>query len=149
MIVRCAAAVLALLLPAAAMAESVIVSQPWARASIIASRPGAVYLAIESPKADRLTGITTPVANEAMIHAVEEEQDGISRMVHVPALELPAGGRLRLEPGGTHIMLTGLHAKLVEGESFPMTLTFEQAPEATVAVPVLGIAAQRSDEAGQ
>ena len=148
MIVRCAAAVLALLLPAAALAEPVIVSQPWARASIIASRPGAVYLTIESSKADRLTGITTPVANEAMVHAVEE-QDGISRMVHVPALELPAGAPLTLEPGGTHIMLTGLHAKLVEGESFPMTLTFEQAPEATVEVPVLGIAAQGPGEAGQ
>ena len=122
-------------------AEPVVVSQPWARASILASRPAAVYLALESPTGDRLTGIATPVADQAMVHAVEEA-NGVSRMVHRHVLELPAGQRVTLAPGGEHIMLIGLDAKLVEGETFPLTLTFERAGAVTVDVPVLGIAAQ-------
>ena len=148
MMVRFSAAALALLIPVSALAESVLVTQPWARASITASRPAAVYLTLESPAGDRLTGITTPVAEQVVVHATEEE-NGISRMVHVPALQLPAGEPVTLAPGGAHVMLMGLDAKLVEGESFPMTLRFENAPELTVEVPVLGIAAQGPDEAGR
>ena len=146
--VRSAAVALALLVPIPAFADSVAVVEPWARASIIGPRPGAVYLALQSPAGDRLTGITTPVANEAMVHAVEEE-NGVSRMVHVPALDLPAGEPVMLAPGGAHVMLLGLDAKLVEGENFPMTLSFENASGVTVQVPVLAIAAQGPDEDGQ
>ena len=32
-----------------------------------------------------------------------------------------------LQPGGLHIMLTVLTVPLVEGNSFPLTLTFERA----------------------
>lgn len=147
--IRLAAAALALLLPAFAIAEEVVaVTKPWARASITASRPAAAYMTIESRTGDRLTGISTPVADEVVVHGIREE-NGVNRMIHVPALELPAGKPVTLAPGGMHVMLMGLDAKLVEGESFPMTLRFENAPEVTIAVPVLGIAAQGPGEAGQ
>ena len=148
MISRLTAVGLALLLPAAALSEEVAVTDSWARASITASRPAAAYMSIESSTGDRLIGITTPVAESVVIHAVREE-DGINRMVHLPALDIPAGEPVRLAPGGMHAMLMGLDAKLVESESFPMTLSFENAPAVTVQVPVLGIAAQGPDEGGQ
>ena len=148
MISRFAAVALALLMPVSAFADSVAVTQPWARASIIASRPAAVYLTLESQAVDRLTGVTTPVADEAMVHAAEEE-NGVTRMVHVPAFELPAGEPVRLAPGGAHVMLLGLDAKLLEGDNFPVTLRFENAPEVTVQVPVLGIAAHGPQEGSQ
>lgn len=148
MMVRSAAMGLALLVPVSAFAASVAATQPWARASIIASRPAAVYLTLESQSGDRLTGITTPVADEAMVHAVEEES-AVSRMVHVPALELSAGEPVTLAPGGAHVMPLGLDAKLLEDENFPMTLRFENAPEVTVQVPVPEIAAQGPDGVGQ
>lgn len=143
---RGAALAMLLLLPVAGLAgEAVTVIQPWARASIMASRPGAAYLAIESPADDRLTAVGTPVADEVLIHAVEEE-NGVRRMVHLPDLDLPAGQPVTLAPGVTHLMLIGLHEKLAEGGSFPMTLRFEHAPDITVEVPVLGIAAQGPQE---
>lgn len=147
MISRLTAVGLALLLPAAALSEEVAVTDPWARASITASRPAAAYMTIESSTGDRLIGISTPVAESVVIHAVREE-DGINRMVHLPALDLPAGEPVTLAPGGMHAMLMGLDAKLVEGESFPMTLRFEKALELTIEVPVLGIAAQGPEKAG-
>ncbi|WP_157019381.1 copper chaperone PCu(A)C [Mesorhizobium xinjiangense] len=121
--------------------ESVRILDAWARASILASRPGAAYATIESASDDRLLGVTTPAADHVMIHAVESDGD-VSRMKHVEVLEIPAGQRVTLAPGGMHMMLMGLHDKLDEGTTFPMTLSFEKAGEIAVDVPVLGIAAE-------
>lgn len=128
--------------------ESVRVSDVWARATILASRPGAAYLTIESASEDRLVSITTPVANHVMIHAVEKDGD-VSRMKHIETLELPAGERITFAPGGMHLMLMGLQGKLSEGTAFPMTLNFEKAGEITVDVSVLGIAAEGPKEADE
>ncbi len=125
--------------------ESVRVFDAWARASVLASRPGAAYLTIKSASDDTLIGASTPVAKRVMIHAVEKDGDVI-RMKHVEALELPAGQQVTLAPGGMHLMLMGLHDKLSEGTAFPMTLNFETAGEITVDVSVLGIAAEGPQE---
>lgn len=149
MIQHFAAAALLALLPVSALADQTVsVSQPWARASIAASRPGVAYLTLESRTGDRLTGATTPAAHEVMIHS-SEEVDGVSRMVHLPTLELPAGEPVVLAPGGVHLMLVGLAVKLEEGTSFPMTLRFEEAADVTIEVPVLGMAAQGPGEASR
>ena len=128
--------------------ETVRVFDAWARATILASRPGAAYLTIESAAEDRLLGVTTPVAGQVMIHAVEKDGD-VSRMKHIETLELPSGERFTLAPGGMHLMLMGLQDKLSEGTAFPMTLSFEKAGEITVDVSVLGIAAEGPREAAE
>ena len=64
--------------------------------------------------------------------------EGISRMAHVEAAEIPAGGELTLEPGGMHVMLMELTTPLKEGATFPLTLTFEAGGEITVEMPVFG-----------
>ena len=51
-------------------------------------------------------------------------------------MEIPPGIALELEPGGLHVMLMGLQAPLVEGESFALTLTFERAGAVEVTVPI-------------
>jgi copper(I)-binding protein len=126
--------------PAAALAE-VVVSDPWARASILTSRPGAAYLTLHSDADDRLLSATTPVADHVMIHASERGADSVTRMIHLDALDLEAGQTVRFAPGGMHLMLLGLAGKLDDGASFWLTLTFEQAGAITVEVPVLGVAA--------
>jgi len=125
--------------------ESVRVFDAWARASILASRPGAAYVTIESTSDDTLIGVSTPVAKQVMIHAIEKDDD-VSRMKPIETLELPAGERVTLAPGGMHLMLMGLQDKLSDGTTFPMTLSFEKAGEVTVAVSVLGIAAEGPQE---
>ena len=128
--------------------ESVRVSDAWARASVLASRPVASYLTIESAVEDRLLGVTTPVAGHVMIHAVEKDGD-VSRMKHIETLEVPTGERITLAPGGMHLMLMGLQDKLSEGTTFPMTLSFENAGEITVEVSVLGIAGEGPREVSE
>ena len=127
--------------------DAITIAKPWARATILISRPGVVYLAIKSRTDDRLIGLETPVAASVMIHAAETT-DGVSHMVQLMSLALPAEQTVMLAPGGVHLMLMGLKAKLAEGDSFPLTLRFEHAGTVTVEVPVQGIAAL-GPEAGQ
>lgn len=124
-----------------AAASDVTVADPWARASILASRPAAAYLSLSSDTGDRLLSTSTPVAAQVMIHAAETDASGVSRMVHLETLDLPAGKTVTLSPGNMHLMLMGLAIKLEEGASFPLTLTFELTGDVTVEVRVLGIAA--------
>ena len=127
-------------LPTLAAAE-VMVSDPWARASILANRPGAAYLTLESDIADRLMSLETPVAGQVMLHGTETDANGVARMAHIEALDIESGTPVTFAPGGMHLMLMGLTGKLEEGSTFPLTLSFQHAGEITVEVQVLGIAA--------
>lgn len=142
-------AIILALSPLSVMAEDTVrIIDPWARASVLASRPGAAYLTIKSARDDRLLTIESPVADRVMIHATKTDGD-VNRMVHLDALDLPAGERVVLAPGGTHLMLTGLNERLTEGARFPVTLWFERAGEITVSFPVLGIGANGPMEDSQ
>lgn len=132
-----------------AVAEDAIrIMEPWARASILASRPGAAYLTIESARDNRLLSIESPIAGRIMIHTTETNND-VNRMVHRETLELSAGEPIVLAPGGTHLMLMDLKVRLIQGAQFPVTLTFERGGAVTVSVPVIGIAATGPTENAQ
>lgn len=122
-----------------AAAQTVEVRDAWARATPGKAEIGAVYLTLESPVDDRLTGLSTPVAAIAQLHTITME-GGVMKMNRLSALDLPAGKPVRIEPGGTHIMLIGLTDQLRPGQSFPLTLVFEKAGkhEVTVSVEKIG-----------
>ncbi|MDE3027165.1 MAG: copper chaperone PCu(A)C [Paracoccaceae bacterium] len=128
--------------------DGITVEAPWARATILMSRPGVVYLTIRSSIDDQLIGIETPVAETVMIHTVETSED-ISHMISLSTLPLPAGQTVLLAPGKIHLMLMGLHKKLVKGETFPITLKFKHAEAISLNVPILGIAAKNPTDTGQ
>ena len=60
--------------------------------------------------------------------------DGIASMPHAMSVPVPAGQSVALAPGGYHGMLMGLTNAFKEGDSFPVTMTFEKAGEVTVTV---------------
>lgn len=100
------------------------IQAPWARATPGQAQNGVVYLAIVSPTTDRLTAASSPVAKKAELHTMSME-GGVMRMRPLAAMDIPAGQTVALSPGGVHIMLLGLTRPLREGESFPLTLSFE------------------------
>jgi hypothetical protein len=118
------------------------VDHPWARASAGQMKTGAAYLTItnDGEQADRLIGLATPVAERAALHTVTMEGN-IAKMRAVQAVEIKPGEPAVLEPGGVHIMLIGLRAPLEEGETFPITLTFEKTGKVDVEVIVFGVGA--------
>ena len=112
------------------------VETPWSRAT--SARAGGVFMMIHNGghHGDRLIGADADLAGRVEIHMTIME-DGVMRMRHADdGVEVPADGMAELKPGGFHVMLMGLTQPLVEGESFPVTLIFEQAGEVTVEVPV-------------
>ena len=127
-----------------AIAGDVQVEGAWARASIGTERPGVAYMTIRNSgrESDRLIGAETPVAKRAMVHE-SLMRDGVMKMRPAGNIEIAPGGAVVLEPGGLHLMFTSLQKKLVEGDAFPLTLTFEHAGEVRVHVTVAGMGAKQ------
>jgi hypothetical protein len=58
-------------------------------------------------------------------------------MIELPALQVPGAGATQLEPGGTHIMLVGLHSDIHEGDQIPITLYLSDASVVEVVATAL------------
>ena len=59
-------------------------------------------------------------------------ENGMMKMAQLTeGLPLAAGQAVELKPGGNHLMLIGLTAPLVAGETVPLTLTFQDAKGVT------------------
>ena len=142
----------AMLLPALASADcasvtagDLTISKAWSRATIGTQRPAAFYVEIrnDSEADDRLIGIETPISGMPMLHQTVI-QDGVASMPHAEAVDVPAGETISLSPGGYHGMLMELNTALSEGQSFPVTLTFEQAGPVEIDTQVLPMRAQEA-----
>src|SRR5215469_8160071 len=138
-----------LVVASAALAQTnqLDVNNAWARATPGKAENGAAYLTIQSPTPDRLLTVSSPVARKAELHTMSME-GMVMKMRPLAGVDIPAGQPVTLKPGGQHVMLLGLDAPLREGQSFPLTLTFEKAGTLTVTVVIekpgaAGPAAQR------
>lgn len=133
-------------------AGDLTIEHAWSKVTIGADRPGVFYVSISNAGAadDALVGISTPAAGMPMLHETVVK-DGIASMPHAMSIPVPAGQSVQLAPGGFHGMLMGLTAALKEGDSFPVTLSFEKAGDVTVNVDVLPLRAEGPDcvDAGQ
>ena len=128
-----------------AQTSQIEVGNAWARATPGKAEDGAAYVTIRSPTADRLLSAASPVAKKVELHSMEMA-GMVMKMRPMSSLDIPAGQPVTLKPGGEHIMLMGLNGPLREGQSFPLTLTFEKAGarEVTVAVEKSGAAGPAS-----
>lgn len=126
-----AAAVLALAGPAAASSYrlgALQIDHPWIRATAPGAPTAAGYMAVVNSggASDRLLGGSTRAAQGLSVHQ-SMQMNGMSHMMAVDALAVPARGSVTLKPGGYHLMLTGLKGPLVVGQIVPVTLRFEKA----------------------
>lgn len=100
------------------------IPQPAASAKAAGGFMGIVNNGTE---ADRLIGVESEIAAKSEVHESRVGADGVGTMVHIEAIDLPAGGTVNLEHGGYHIMFMGLNGALTEGETHKATLIFEKA----------------------
>lgn len=117
---------------------AIVIGQPWARPTPGAATPGVGYMTFENlgPDDDRLIAATSPAAPAVSMHRTEVT-DGIASMRPQPdGIVVPAGGSVRLEPGGYHLMLEQLKKPLALGEAVPVSLTFATAGSVTVELKV-------------
>ena len=102
----------------------------------------ACYVTLTASRDDRLVSVASPVSEQGQIHEMKIE-NGIMSMAELKAgLALPSGEAVTLKPGGNHIMLLGLSRPLKAGDTVPLTLGFQAAPnvqlQARVAQPQAG-----------
>ena len=138
---------LALASPSAMAADvtlgSLVIHQPWARATPGGAEVGGGYLTIENRGStpDRLSGGSFAGSNGFELHSMSMD-GGIMKMRPAGPLEIPAGKSVTLDPAGLHIMFTGLKRGLKQGETVPGTLAFEHAGTAKVDFQVEGFGAK-------
>jgi periplasmic copper chaperone A len=138
----------------------ITVEGAWARTSPMMASAGAAYMTLTSSVDDRLTGVAVDAGIAATVELHETVMAGdmgggmtgdttsdtsgsmpvstepTMMMQPVDGIDLPAGIAVELKPGGYHIMLLDLVAPLEMGQTFTITLTFEQAGSVEVPVTV-------------
>jgi len=117
--------------------NSISVEHPWARATPAGAKTGAAYLTLvnNGTIADRLVRASTPVAEKVQVHQ-EIDDNGVMKMRELPVVDIGPGAALTFKPGGTHMMIIGLKQPLKKGQTFPLTLEFENAGKIDLQVPI-------------
>lgn len=139
---RLMVALAAALVAATAMAsdyqlKALKIEQPFARATPPAAKAAGAFLTISNTgtQPDRLIRAASPVAGIVELH--EMRMDGnVMKMREVPGIDIPAGAKVELKPGGYHVMLIELNGPLVDGKEFPLTLVFEKSGKVEVKVRI-------------
>ena len=96
----------------------------WVRGTVAQQTTTGLYLKLTSAHGGQLVSASTPVARLAQVHVMSMKGD-VMTMREIPALELPAGKTVSLDPRGAHIMLIDVTHVLKAGEIVPITLVIE------------------------
>jgi copper(I)-binding protein len=141
---------LALALLAAAPAQatdydvgSILITQPWARATPKGAASGVAYMTVTNngKTPDRLTCVSSDASVQCQIHTMTME-NGVMMMRPVEGgLEIKPGETVTLKPGGFHVMLVNLKHPLEQGNTVKATLKFENAGTVDVEYPIAAIGA--------
>jgi len=122
-----------------AFADGIMIKDAYARTSMQGASSGAAFMQImnHTDQDDRLIAVASDIAKKVELHTHKEISDGVMKMMHVEeGFVIPAGGMHGLARGGDHVMFMGLTQDMIQGESVDVTLTFENAGEIVVQIPV-------------
>jgi len=108
----------------ASEAEHIRASQAWIRL-LPGDLPAGAYVTLENAgdQPASLHGASSPSYGSAMLHQSSGE-GGVSRMVMVDSLAIPAHGKAELSPGGYHLMLMKMKTPVKVGDKVKVTLSF-------------------------
>src|SRR5579859_3608637 len=117
--------------------DKLTIGHPWTTVTHGGLKTAAVYVTFvnDGAKADKLLKVSSPIAQQASIHANIKDGD-VMKMREQDGIDIPAGKTVELKPGGMHIMLMGIDHALKDGEMLPLTLTLANEGEVKVEVMV-------------
>ncbi|MBY3377845.1 copper chaperone PCu(A)C [Rhizobium laguerreae] len=86
---------------------------------------------------DRLVSVSSPAAGEVQIHEMVTK-DNVMRMRQLKdGIAIAAGETINLEPGNLHLMFQKVKSPFKQGDTVPVTLTFEKAGKVDLVLRVL------------
>ena len=130
--------------------QTIKVESAWSRATLADSmssgsntdagmdmtKNSAAYMVIHNcgSEADSLVQAASTVSEMTTLMTTEIKNDTAS-MSNVEKIDVPAGKKVELKPGGYHIMLMGLTKGLKANDLVEIKLSFEKAGEVSVNAP--------------
>jgi copper(I)-binding protein len=118
--------------PPAASTSALTVAEAWARPAAVGGDSAAYLTITNTGPADTLVAVTCTIATSTMLHQTATDSSGMTGMSMLDNLAIPASATVRLEPGGTHVMISGLTRALAVGQSVELRLVFAHAGEIVV-----------------
>jgi periplasmic copper chaperone A len=125
---------------AGSVADVVRVDGAYARAVPPGQPNSAAFMVLHNTAntAHSLVSAESSVANVVELHTHVMEGD-MMLMRQIDKIDLPAGGDVRLQPGGLHVMLIGLHQGLAPKDQVPLTLIYDDGSRQSLQLPVRAI----------
>ena len=122
---------------AASTADAVVVSvgTPWVTSAATGEATTSAYMDLVSDVDLTLVEASSPWAEKVEIRAVELK-DGLPVERSLRSLDVPAGVKLRLAPGGNYLALRSIKRGFGNGDYVPITLRFEDAKHTAHTVDV-------------
>ncbi len=87
-------------------------------------------------EADRLIAVESPAAGRVELHEMTMENDVMKMRKLDDGIAIPAGETVELKSGGLHLMFMDVATPFGEGQTVPLTLTFEKAGKVDYVLPV-------------
>ncbi len=111
-------------------AATLEVVEPWLNEPPPGRPIAAVYMELYNRGSESvaIVGARSDAASAAAVHGHRPEA-GMMRMYVVERLEVPAGGRVVLRPGGYHLMLEKVRVALQRGALLPFCLRLDGGEE--------------------
>ena len=119
-------------------ADAVSVEQAYVREVPPVSQTSAAFMTLKNSGVEdhAVVAARSPAAAIVELHTHVMGDDGMHRMREVEKVDVPAGGKAVLQPGGLHVMLINLTAPLKAGQQVELTLVYDDESEETVTAEV-------------
>lgn len=103
-----------------------VIENSWTKPARGGQPVSAAYVTLcnGSAEDDAIVSVAYDGAKAVEIHR-SEMTNGVMEMKKLDQLDLPAGQKMQMEPGGTHLMLIGIEEAIEAGETISLRLEFE------------------------
>ncbi|MEM7048171.1 MAG: copper chaperone PCu(A)C [Acidobacteriota bacterium] len=117
--------------------DVVAIMNAWVREAHPEAPVNAGYLTLINVGSEDVTliGLTSPSFGQVELHEMAKV-DGLMKMRRLAQVVIPAGGQVRFEPGGQHLMLKEPTKAPVRGDAIEVTLTFLSGRSQKATLPV-------------
>ena len=133
-----------MILSANSYADSISVMHPYARAVPEGQPNSAAFMVLKNnSNQDRaLVEAHSDVSKVVELHTHKKE-GGMMRMRRVDQIDIKAGSKTELKPGGLHVMFIDLKHQLKKGDKVDLELVFDDGNTIKLLVPVKMVAGMK------
>ena len=131
-------------------AGSIVIEQPWTRATPAGAKVAGGYMTIVNTgsEPDRLIGGSLPNADGFQVHDMKMDGDTMTMREKAGGFGIRPGQKLELRPAGAHVMFMNLKEPLKQGETHQGQLSYEKAGTVEIQYKVEALGAQTTGHSG-